>query len=196
MRNEWRVLTLPTYSGSVPVYSSRTKNWFQTQLRFCLCRASHERLGSVWGRSGVASADLSPQQLMFWAARSQTAQHIRRPQKLIWVTTREIASEIKQKYKRSEIYPIQTKRSGWNPLQFVVFPKFLVHKTQKSLMWLQWRHSEGRSSRGSSAWGVSDSYQRKRDQTRVSGSVVDFLKKICPRKPHCDSRLLGESRVL
>lgn len=29
-----RLLTFPTYSGSVPVYSSTTKNWFHTQPRF------------------------------------------------------------------------------------------------------------------------------------------------------------------
>lgn len=79
VRNEWRVLTLPTYSGSIPVYSSSTKNWFQTQLRFCLCRASRECVGCLWGRSGVVSAD----QIIFWTARSQTAQHTRRPQTVI-----------------------------------------------------------------------------------------------------------------
>lgn len=78
-------------------------------------------------------------------------------------------------WKCSEILPKKNKkkkRREWNikPLQFVVFPKFLVHKTQKSLMWLQWCHSEGQSSHGSSAWGVSDTYQRKRDKTRVRGS--------------------------
>lgn len=185
MRNERRVLTFPTYSGSVPVYSSSTKNWFQTQLRFCLCRASCECLGSFWGRSGVVSGDFSPQQLMLWTARSQTAQHARRPQKLIW-------GNVKDHHKRwislKMFWNITKKRSELNikRLQFVVFPKFLVHKTQKSLMWLQWCHSEGQSSHDSSAWGVSDTYQRKRDKTRVRGSaftIVDLLKKSCPSKP-------------
>lgn len=32
--SKYRYLTFPTYSGSVPVYSSTTKNWFQTHPLF------------------------------------------------------------------------------------------------------------------------------------------------------------------
>lgn len=50
------VLTLPTYKGSVPVYSSRTKNWFQTQLLFvreCACSLSDRSASNSPGGVGV-----------------------------------------------------------------------------------------------------------------------------------------------
>lgn len=52
----WTVLTLPTYKGSVPVYSSRTKNWFQTQLLFvreCDCGLSDGSTSNSLGSVGV-----------------------------------------------------------------------------------------------------------------------------------------------
>ncbi len=97
---EMRDLTLPTYRGSVPVYSSSTKNWFQTQFRFCLCRASHECLVSWWGLSGAPSADSSPQR---WTVRSQTALHMR---KLIWAMERITTVDLRNKTKTQKFWNI------------------------------------------------------------------------------------------
>lgn len=63
------VLTLPTYKGSVPVYSSRTKNWFQTQLLFareCDCGLSDSSASNSPGGVGVpertvVARSISPQ---------------------------------------------------------------------------------------------------------------------------------------
>lgn len=197
MRNEWRVLTLPTYSGSVPVYSSSTKNWFQTQLRFCLCKASCECLGPFWGRSGVASADLSPQQLMLWTARSQTAQHVRRPQKLIWGNVKDhhkrrislkmfwdITKKKKKKNAENEIL---------NPCSLWFFLSFWCTKPRnpwcdysdvilKDSLLMVLLHEE---------FLIPIREREIKQGSEDPSTIVDFLKKSCPSKPHYDACVLG-----
>lgn len=56
-------LTLPTYRGSFPVYSSSTKNWFHTQLRLCLCRTSRGPGSERGDFSRSLEPGIGPQQL-------------------------------------------------------------------------------------------------------------------------------------
>lgn len=73
------VLTLPTYKGSVPVYSSRTKNWFQTQLLFvreCDSGLSDRSASNLPGGVGVpertvVTRSISPQKYKDMASPSQ-----------------------------------------------------------------------------------------------------------------------------
>lgn len=63
------LLTFPTYSGSVPVYSSTTKNWFQTHPLFT--RSSDE--GPC---SGLLPPEVEP--LVLEASHQPKLQQIRR----------------------------------------------------------------------------------------------------------------------
>lgn len=65
-------LTFPTYSGSVPVYSSTTKNWFQTQPRFTRPLASS--VGSPGcPRPGLSVAVCMAQAPSPWMAQSSNS---------------------------------------------------------------------------------------------------------------------------
>lgn len=92
-------LTLPTYSGSFPVNSSSTKNWFQTQLRLCL-RGTSQGPGSERGDlSRSPELGLSPQQLPHSHRGSASASRARalatpeRRHPAIWARAKKRAEE-------------------------------------------------------------------------------------------------------
>lgn len=90
---------MPTYSGSFPVYSSSTKNWFQTQLRLSL-RGTSQGPGSERGDlSRSPEPGLSPQQLPHSHRGSASASRARalatpeRRHPAIWACAKKRAEE-------------------------------------------------------------------------------------------------------